>query len=106
MIKPNIQFSCTKLRFNKRFHDHWLPLSDEDEEGIWRHYETGEVRSLSKTKRQKDKIAKRQKGKKTKKDKKTKGQKDKKTKGQMHQCIAMDQKPKREFNIALFLYKI
>ena len=33
----------------KRFHDHWLPLSDEDEEGVWRHYETGEVRSFSLT---------------------------------------------------------
>ena len=31
----------------QRFHDHWLPLSDEDEEGVWRHYETGEVRSCS-----------------------------------------------------------
>ena len=31
----------------ERFHDHWLPLSDEDEEGVWRHYETGEVRSCS-----------------------------------------------------------
>ena len=30
----------------KRFHDHWLPLSDEDEEGVWRHYETGEVKFL------------------------------------------------------------
>ena len=48
MIKPNIQLSCTKLRFNKRFHDHWLPLSDEDEEGIWRHYETGEVKKEQK----------------------------------------------------------
>ena len=32
----------------QRFHDHWLPLSDEDEEGVWRHYETGEVTLLSK----------------------------------------------------------
>ena len=46
----------------KRFHDHWLPLSDEDEEGVWRHYETGEVKSLSCfRKRQRDKKMKRQK---------------------------------------------
>ena len=44
----------------QRFHDHWLPLSDEDEEGVWRHYETGEVRYLFWCrKRQKDKNTKR-----------------------------------------------
>ena len=26
-----------------RFHDHWLSFSDESEEGVWRHEETGQV---------------------------------------------------------------
>ena len=39
-------------------------MSDEDDEGVWRHYETGEVRSLfCFEKRKRDKKMKRQKNK-------------------------------------------
>ena len=30
-----------------RYHDHWLPYSDEVEEGVWRHQETGQLASFT-----------------------------------------------------------
>ena len=40
-LKKKLTFN---LKTRKRFHDHWLPVSDDAEEGVWRHFGTGEVR--------------------------------------------------------------